>query len=99
MNPQAFKKKIFSSCLYLVLIHVCICFLTQTVTSTLGYQLSGLISQESSLIQENEKLTLEHSQKASLTAIYPLLREKQLQSISQNLDLVTKDSFALLPSN
>lgn len=97
MNPNMFRKKILNSCLYLLFIHISICFLTQAATGTLSYQLSELKNEEQQLGREHENLILQHSSQSSLTAIYPKIREQQPDSITKNLDLVNKNSFALLP--
>jgi len=95
MKNETFRKKIISSCFYLVFFHISICFLTQAAVSSLSYQLPDLKKEEQELAHEHEKLALDHSSQTALIKIYPQIKERQYKELGQNLDLTGRDSFAL----
>jgi len=95
MKNKPFRKKILSSCFYLVFFHISICFITQAATSSLSYRLSDLKKEEQQLAHEYEKLNLDHSSQTALTKIYPEIKEKKYKELGESLNLIGKDPFAL----
>ncbi len=95
MKNETFRKKILSSCFYLVFFHISICFITQAAISSLSYRLPDLKNEEQELAHMHEKLALDHSSQTALIKIYPQIKEKQYKELEESLDLTGRDSFAL----